>query len=385
MNLILGFILILSPVVSVGSFDLVTKVISLLAFLFYSLGIYVSRAAVPKLLYHFFLTWFSIFIYFFVRSIFSEFRSSDFFIGLFQIFFYVFLGCALSLSYGSEVVRRATAKIFFVTMTINSTIILVQFFSSDLRQLTESIFTTHGGDLSGRSDRYRGIASGGGASLSFSTGISIFVGWWLVKLKELRVGLVGPAMAICFLSIFLIGKSGLLVLLIFCLVLGPRFLIKYIFIFGFLIFLFLYYSDYIDTRLFMRNFSFFVSGTDSTLRGLSLFYEFSLYELGRVILGSGDYLGDLGAGPSDPGLLRLISLGGIGPASVVYLLLITAALKLGPKRGVAFRFWLGLLSAFVIFELKEPLFLKGYAMHLFWFWFGTFLVCSDRRRGWLLQ
>ena len=92
-----------------------------------------------------------------------------------------------------------------------------------------------------------------------------------------------------------------------------------------------------------------------------------------LLVGTGFYDGNVGGGNTDPGLFKLISLGGLVPTILFYAAFLYFSFKIGIKEKFIWRF---LVVAFLIFELKEPLLFKGYAMSVFWIWFGSYLARS---------
>ncbi|MDA9153744.1 hypothetical protein N9N92_01910 [Planktomarina temperata] len=271
--------------------------------------------------------------------------------------------------------RRILVDINFEKLLINiclfnSCIILLQFFSSDFRQLVESFFV----QFNLRYDvgfKYRGIASAGGAGLSVFQAIAFTM--LLFQISEKKITYIKGIIIgfTIFFATLLIGRTGTVFMILFSIIFSFRSW-KILFASTFLVLLTwtfyeaiseIMFNDFHGTNVLFYSLGFLFQSNglneEGTLRVLNEYWFFP--NSPNILWGYGFY----GIGKFEPwtdsGYIRSVLSVGLPLASLKYCLLLILFYNRCGKSVMMFF----LLSILLIAEIKEPFLISGFGIRLF--------------------
>lgn len=266
-----------------------------------------------------------------------------------------------------------------ITVVINSAVILAEVALPSLRSIIESILAPSGNIDWKSGFRYRGIASGGGASLSFLVALSFGVCIYLFTNKAIKLSTMIVLNSILILSMFFIGRTGLLllpiILLYFLIINFNQNKIKVIFSAFFVLLLSPIVLELIKNYLIgIYGVGFYKYVLGMFLDGaagfeeegtLSMLYDFMTVfplEFPQVLFGYGFYGASDFYPWTDSGYTRTI-------LSVGYIFGITYYALFFIMSINAFKYQKALFGLFfilmLIVEIKEPLMFSGYTSRLY--------------------
>ena len=369
-----GSFFFFSTPLTIAGFNIDMVVLPILAMLIY-LSFNVFRA---KFNNDFIIVTCILFSYFCLSIIFSLLHAATVVnvinFGLLKIFLFILFGYVMAQKIGTEKALLIICVLYWNVFVINTLVIAAQFTMPEFKLLIEDQLYKSSEYYSNRDDRYRGLAAGGGASLSFSMGIGIIVGYFLKIEKHISAKYFWFGAILMTWTIFLVGKSGFAVILIFAILKSlEKGDFKLLFVFMFVVALTVLFRDFLPDQLIRRNFAYFSTGSDASLRGLSRIYDFTSLDWDTIFVGNGSADGRIGPLVGDPGYYKAITLFGLPVAVLFYFSFFLILLStIGTQKS----FGILLVIAFFIFEAKEPLLFKGYAMRFLWLLVGVKLAVN---------
>ena len=269
--------------------------------------------------------------------------------------------------------------LILLTVVVNSSIIIFQVLDPEFRSLIEGFLAPSGNIDWTEGFRYRGLASGGGASLSVLIPVAFVLALHLYSEKVIGVLVLFLFISILMTSLFFIGRTGFLLLPIVFVSFVFFNLQKYIFkvfLFFLIMIIFLLFfgeaiKDFVIGRygvgFYNYSFGFFLGGVDGikdegTLSIIVEFLQVVPSTFPEVLIGYGFYGGSHFEPWTDSGYSRMfLSVGYFfGIAFYLSFFLIFRNVILSRK----FLF-LTIGVALLVAEFKEPLLFTGYASRVY--------------------
>lgn len=276
------------------------------------------------------------------------------------------------------------ALLILLSVVVNSSVIILQVLYPDFRSMIEGFLAPSGNRDWTEGFRYRGLASGGGASLSVSIPVAIVLALHLYSEKIIGILVLFLFISILLVSLFFIGRTGFLLLPIVFSFFAFFNLKKYIFkvfLFFLIMVIFLLFfgeaiKDFVIEQygvgFFNYSFGFFLDGVDGFKDegSVSIIFEFLQVvpsTFPEVLIGYGFYGGSHFEPWTDSGYSRMfLSVGYFfGVAFYLSFFLIFRNVILSKK----FLF-LTIGVALLVAEFKEPLLFTGYASRVYIFLLG---------------
>ncbi|TQV84231.1 hypothetical protein FKG94_06120 [Exilibacterium tricleocarpae] len=287
------------------------------------------------------------------------------------------------------------AKFVLATAVINSILIILSHYNSELKAFLEGMLAETGNIKHAEHPfRHRGLASAGGANLSLLNALMVWIALVLSARGELK-----PITSILLCTILLfatlyIGRTGLLLgigfisiflLLLFCMLKRRRQILSWVLVFtigGIALFPLL--EQFVSNTVMKYSLffledglsSFREEGTTEILKKM-LFLPESLCHL---ITGVGGVHNDPANRHSDIGYVKTIFAVGIPLAFFIYIAIAIAFSRLVLSKNLVFYF-LPIVGALFIAELKEPFLYHGYSSRFIWSLFGLRLFYLGTRVG----
>lgn len=266
-----------------------------------------------------------------------------------------------------------------LAIVVNSSVIMLQVLYPDFRSMIEGFLVLSGNIDWTEGFRYRGLASGGGASLSVLIPIAIVLALHLYSEKIIGILVLFLFISILLVSLFFIGRTGFLLLPIvftsFVFFNLQKYIFK-VFLFFLIMILFLLFSgeaikDFVIEQygvgFYNYSFGFFLGGIDGikdegTVGIIVEFLQVVPSTFPEVLIGYGFYGGSHFEPWTDSGYSRMfLSVGYFfGVAFYLSFFLIFRTVLLTRK----FLF-LTIGVALLVAEFKEPLLFTGYASRVY--------------------
>lgn len=130
-----------------------------------------------------------------------------------SIFVYYLVGIGLFIVFKNS--GKSTEDLLFAALlvvVVNGVVILMQVQMPLFRSLVESFFVESGNIDWKEGFRFRGLAAGGGASLSILAPVGVYIAMYLYGVKKIQLYTALLSIIILISSVFFIGRTGLLLL-----------------------------------------------------------------------------------------------------------------------------------------------------------------------------
>lgn len=299
-----------------------------------------------------------------------------------SIFVYILLAYSISIMC-SRVGYDFNGLIYvsLLVAVINSSIILVQVVFPPFRDFTESLLVLSGNVDWSEGFRYRGIASGGGASLSVLIPVAMALALHLYSEKSIGVIKLIIILSVLLVSLFFIGRTGFvlipIVFMLFFLFNLSKYLFKILTVFFVASALVVFLWDGLKTFIvdkygigfYNYSFGFLLGGAEGlneegTVSMILDFLKVIPASFPEVLIGYGFYGGSDFEPWTDSGYSRMfLSVGYIfGVMFYVCFFMIFRNVLLGKKF-----IFLTIGCVLLIAEAKEPLLFSGYASRVYIF------------------
>ncbi|MGR5357466.1 hypothetical protein [Vibrio chagasii] len=285
--------------------------------------------------------------------------------------------------------------LLFLSCFLNSAIVLIQVLSPSVRIAIESLLLPSGNVNWVEGFRYRGIASGGGASLSILIPTSLVLALHLYREKYVSWLFLLPMVVILVVSLFFIGRTGVVlipvVIFIYLLFNGVRYLGQFFLLCLVLTFTSILLFEHIKTFMiemygegfFNYAFGFLLDGSEGienegTVGVIIGFLSVIPTTFPEVVSGVGFYGGSEFYPWTDSGYARMFLSVGFVFGVIYYisfLLMFSKSFKIIPFISMS------ILAILIISEVKEPLLLTGYASRLFIFLMTIAYLYEERRKA----
>lgn len=297
-----------------------------------------------------------------------------------SIVFYLFFSYAIFLIFKkSGLVFNDLVFLILFAVVVNSLIIIFQVLYPSFRSLIEGFLAPSGNIDWTEGFRYRGLASGGGASLSVLIPVAIVLALHLYSEKIIGILVLFLFISILLVSLFFIGRTGFLLLPIvfssFVFFNLQKYILKvFVFFLIMIVFLLLFgeaIKDFVIEQygvgFYNYSFGFFLGGVDGikdegTVGMIVEFLKVVPSTFPEVLIGYGFYGGSDFEPWTDSGYSRMfLSVGYFfGVAFYLSFFLIFRNVILSRK----FLF-LTIGVALLVAEFKEPLLFAGYASRVY--------------------
>jgi hypothetical protein len=277
-------------------------------------------------------------------------------------------------------------RVTLVVVVLNSAIIVIEFFSPPFKGFVEGLLAEATNiDYSAHEFRLRGIASGGGASLSMFHGLGIVIAVALYQQQQLRLLSLLVAVALASLALVFIGRTGFIVAAAGVFILAGRGMFSYrqsartwfamiVMSITLLIGLTLV-SATVPPGVLHYSLGMLFGGMEEVRAEGTVDHLISWYVLdpsiAALLFGVGDFSGSFVSGESkDAGYLKMITALGVPLAALYYLTLagfFSQLVRIAPDK------WLTALVIVLLFfaEVKEPLLIQGYSARMIWLMVGA--------------
>lgn len=301
-----------------------------------------------------------------------------------SILVYYFVGIGLFVSFGKKVEFDELLLAALYVGVLNGVVILLQVQMPQFRALVESVFVESGNIDWTDGFRYRGLASGGGASLSVLSAFMVYICLYLYGVKKIGALMASASLAILVASVFFIGRTGVLLILVafvfHALVQGWRNIKIIAFTVSAVVFVLFFGLDYIKDFLIQEygegfyrySLGFFLEGRqgiedEGTVGIIAEFLTVVPKEFPEIIIGYGFYGGSDFYPWTDSGYARMfLSVGfvfGVAFYGCAFYIFKKSAL------GKQALFW-PLIALLAIAETKEGMMFAGYSSRLLFILMG---------------
>lgn len=311
-----------------------------------------------------------------------------------SIIVYLFFGaCLFDYFYKNAVSLNDLVFVSLLVVVFNSVIIILEVLFPALRVLLESLFVSSGNVDWSDGFRYRGIASGGGASLSILCPLAIVMGLHLYMEKRISLLFLLSCSLLCIWAIFFIGRTGVffipLVLLLALFAFRVSLAVPMAIIFFLIVFF--VFKDLLQGFLiesygegfYMYSFGFILDGVESigdegTFDAIVKFLQVVPTEFPEVIFGYGFYGGSYFSPWTDSGYPRMfLSIGYIFGALFYYIYIMISWPSIRYKKFLFGAF----IFILLICEFKEPMLFVGYGSRVFLILVGYSLLELQMRKS----
>lgn len=313
-----------------------------------------------------------------------------------NIVFYIFLGaffyCANSNKYDLESQINTIINFLIISVVFNGIVILLEFQFPSFRSAVESILQSNNSNIDylERSNRFRGLASGGAANLSLLYGFTLVALYYQFLLNKIRIYTFIFSFSVAFFSCLLIGRTGLVVagagiFVISIVSFFDRHLSSYksiVFIalmFFILPVLPIFLSQFMTNYMLDYALMFFYRGLDGiknegtvdVLSAMTTYPNSFIDALFGVGTDSGGFFTHT---RSDSGYLKMFTTMGYPLAIMLYISI--GLIFIRHAQGIIKYRWLLLtfVGAWFFSEIKEPFVFKGYTARLLWFLLAMLIV-----------
>lgn len=284
--------------------------------------------------------------------------------------------------YGRGVSRHRAmnliSKSIVAVATLNGLIVLLEFYFPPVKAMLEGVLADATNiDYARHSFRFRGMASGGGASLAVLHACAVVFAVEFWRTKEMRPGVAACSVAVLLGSIVFIGRTGFVIVLIGASVLlvhalwraGPILVLRVgvgvTLAVAIVLSLPGLVQTYASTDVAEYSVLFLYSGLqgledEGTITALQSSYRLP-EEVSAVAVGIGNFAGSFEPGrAADPGLMKAFTAFGLPLAALFYAAVFWYLLPLVRTGGNRFLFGLFFLLL-LIAEFKEPMLTQGYS------------------------
>lgn len=311
-----------------------------------------------------------------------------------SIYIYIYTGFALFVFFRSAGIALEDVVFYsFLAVTLNSLIILMQVMNPSFRTVLESFLIESGNIDWTEGFRYRGIASGGGASLSVLTSVAMAMGLHLYKSKYIGVVTLVCCSAICIVALFFIGRTGVLLLPVaFVLLLWSpnlKSIVRMVGVVAILLMSFVAFQDELKTFLtdqygdgfYRYSLGYFLEGLDGlekegTASTIVDYLKVVPTTFPEILFGYGFYGGSYFHPWTDSGYSRMFLSVGYIFGVAFYIVIGLIACK--PLRYRPYLFS-AIIMILLVAEAKEPMLTSGYAARLLFVLIG-FAIMEARYR-----
>lgn len=302
-----------------------------------------------------------------------------------SLLIYISFGSSIYIIFGKKNITLDDLVLYsFLAVTLNSIVILAQVVYPSFRAILEGYLVGSGNIDWADGFRYRGLASGGGASLSILTPVAMVMGLYLFQSKIINSSVLVFCGFICIWALFFIGRTGVLLLpiafltLLFSLKLNSAFKIFsviLIFVLGFVLLqdeLKLFLTEAYGDGFYNYSLGFFLEGSDGlknegTVGMIAEFLSVVPTTFPEILIGYGFYGGSDFFPWTDSGYARMLLSVGYIFGAMFY-----AVLGFIYFRPVKYKPYLfaSFILILLIAEAKEPLLASGYAARLLYVLIG---------------
>lgn len=274
----------------------------------------------------------------------------------------------------------------------NSIVILLQYFFPEFRIVTNSFFIMGDSNINFLIDetRFKGIANGGGASLSVFMGLAAVFS--IIFYLQKKFSLIWFSVIFFTISTALIyvGRTGIFIILFgFVLVFFRslflsdnkiRSFLLAVFVFGLLCLGGFIALEFLP-RYFIERYFFFLSGssglrnegTIEILRNMLTLPD----TLKQFFFGTGSASGSFLTGQSaDIGYMKTATMFGIPTSFLLYAMIFFTAVLATRAMGKSKIYMLIIIMVLAIVEIKEPFLFKGPSARFFYFLLGAYFCCK---------
>lgn len=269
---------------------------------------------------------------------------------------------------------------------LNGVVILLQVQFPQFRAIVESVFVESGNIDWTEGFRYRGLASGGGASLSVFSACIVYICLYLYSIDKIKTLTTFVSMVVLVVSVFFIGRTGVLLMVVafflYTLAQGWRNVKIIVFSASTVIFIFLFGVDYIKAFLinqygedfYRYSLGFFLEGKqgfddEGTVEVIASFLTTVPTNFPEILIGYGFYGGSDFTPWTDSGYARMFLSVGFLFGIIFYGCVFYIFKKSAYGNGSIF--W-PLIVLLAIAETKEGLMFAGYSSRLIFILMGFF-------------
>lgn len=301
-----------------------------------------------------------------------------------SVFIYYLTGIGIFVAYKKRLDINDLLLFSLIAGTLNSAVILLQVQFPQFRALVESVFVESGNIDWTEGFRYRGLASGGGASLSVLSAFMVYISLYLYSAKKINIVATGLSLIILIFSVFFIGRTGVLLIaaafLFYALTQGWKNIKAIAFIVFVVLFIFLIGLDYIKEFLIQEygegfytySLGFLLDGKqgfedEGTVGIIAEFLTVVPKQFPELLIGYGFYGGSDFSPWSDSGYARMFLSVGFLWGLVFYTCAFYVFIKSASGKKALFLPFVGLLA---IAETKESMMFAGYSSRLFFILLG---------------
>jgi hypothetical protein len=308
---------------------------------------------------------------------------------------YIIFGMAIGYSFYCRHISLELAVEYFLKMvmiiiTLNSAIILIEFFNPNVKNTIELYLYNSGNiDYTSSQIRFRGLASAGGASLSIFHMIGILIAFYLYRLRKVTTIVFFVVFSIILFSLMFIGRTGIILSFIgILMIVFIRFKegilryfwnrLAYLSIFLIIVAYLPYIlSSVLPDSIIDRSVSFFLSGVDGISNEGTVPAVANMYKIPEnwndLLFGIGNYSGNfINDRVSDPGYLKMLTAIGL-PLSILTYIIVSKFILIQFFKTIWNKLIFILIILLLIAEFKEPVFFTGYSSRFLFLFTGLML------------
>lgn len=301
-----------------------------------------------------------------------------------SILIYYLVGIGLYIGFKRKVDINGFLLCVLYVGVLNGVVILLQVQVPQFRAVVESFFVESGNIDWTEGFRYRGLASGGGASLSVLSAFMTFIALYLYGIKKINALVVAASLIVFISSVFFIGRTGVLLIpaafIFYVVSQGVRNFKIIIFLAGVVIFILFFGLDYIKEFLieeygegfYRYSLGYFLEGKqgfedEGTVGMIAEFLTTVPRQFPEILIGYGFYGGSEFYPWTDSGYSRMFLSVGFLFGSIFYGCAFYIFIKSSYDKQSLFLPLVGLLA---ISETKEGMMFAGYSSRLFFILIG---------------
>lgn len=296
----------------------------------------------------------------------------------FSILVYYFVGVGLFIGFKNKVGIEEFLLAALYVGVLNGAVILLEVQIPAFRALVEFVFVESGNIDWTEGFRYRGLASGGGASLSVLSAFMAYICLYLYGAKKIGAIMAAASLAVLVASVFFIGRTGVVLIVVaffvYAIVQGWRNIKIIAFVVGTVVFLLFFGLDFIGEILIQEygedfyrySLGFFLEGkrgieAEGTVSVIADFLTIVPRQFPEILIGYGFYGGSDFYPWTDSGYARMFLSVGFLFGAVFYACAFYIFKKSAVGRQVLF--W-PLIILLAIAEAKEGIMFAGYSSRL---------------------
>lgn len=302
----------------------------------------------------------------------------------FSILVYYFVGVGLFIGFKNKVEIDEFLIAALYVGVLNGVVILLQVQVPQFRALVESVFVESGNIDWNEGFRYRGLASGGGASLSVLSAFMVYICLYLYGVKKIGAIMAVVSLAVLVASVFFIGRTGVLLIfmafIMYAIVQGWRNVKIIAFVTSTIVFVLFFGLSFIEKFLtqeygegfYRYSLGFFLEGrqgieSEGTVGIVSEFLTTVPKQFPEILIGYGFYGGSDFYPWTDSGYARMF----LSVGFVFGIIFYCSAFYIYKKSalGKQVLFW-PLIALLAIAEIKEGMMFAGYSSRLLFILMG---------------